>query len=513
MKFLLLMVPVASLMAWISFFPSPAHAESSELWGDHGEKWSSKGRLPDFSFAGYRAGDVAIPTPPVTTNVKNFGATGDGLTDDTTAFLKALGSIREGVIMIPEGRYKLTQQIKIRRRGVILRGDGIDKTVLLFPKSLSEVTGSSGNWSWSGGMISFEGWDNGNPLADITAPAMRGDTTLSVSSTVGIHPGQWVRVVLTDPDGSLARHLHGEQKEGAKDYHGRKLIDFASPVESVSANALVLKRSLRNDVRLNWKPALFAQSPSIEDVGVEDLTIEFPGKQYIGHHAEPGYNAISFEGVCNGWARRLHIVNADSGLFFRGHTKFCTAEAIHFSITPGRLKTGYGTDKGEPQTMPVGGHHGILIIDSSDDNLVQDFQIDFRFIHDLSVSAWAAGNVFSKGRAVDMDFDQHRRAPYANLFTQMQAGIGTRLWQSGGDLFEGPSCGAWETFWNIQTDRLQSAPEWSIEGNFIGVSSVQPAQNSETGTWWEPVLPAKLQPSNLYEAQLKRRSNKPSASE
>jgi hypothetical protein len=39
----------------------------------------------DWSFAGYREGKQAIPTPPARYNVRSFGARGDGAADDTAA--------------------------------------------------------------------------------------------------------------------------------------------------------------------------------------------------------------------------------------------------------------------------------------------------------------------------------------------------------------------------------------------------------------------------------------------
>src|SRR4051812_31415797 len=58
----------------------------SDLWGTNGELWNPIGRLPDYSFAGYRSGRGSIPEIAVTANVKDFGAVGDGKTDDTAAF-------------------------------------------------------------------------------------------------------------------------------------------------------------------------------------------------------------------------------------------------------------------------------------------------------------------------------------------------------------------------------------------------------------------------------------------
>ena len=485
----------------------------SQLWGKSGELWSPASRLPDFSYAGYRAGERSIPDLAVAANVRDYGAVGDGLADDTTAFISAIQGMPAGALLIPAGRYKITAMLKISRRGVVLRGAGTDKTTLFFPHSLTEAVGpgkgnAPGNsWSWSGGFLSFEGWDVGRQVAPVTAPALRGDKRLVVSSTEAFQVGQWVRLVLKDPDGTLARHLHADKMNGSDNYRGRELVDFASPIESIEGNAIVLKRPLRTDVRLAWTPAVFRVSPTVEDVGVEDLSIEFPETKYAGHHDEPGYNAINFQGITNSWIRRLHIINADSGVFFRGHTKFCTAESVRFTATSGRLRTGYGRDKGEPALLVVGGHHGFLLDDYAQDNLIANFQIELRFIHDTGVGTWSAGNVYSRGRAVDMDFDHHRRAPFENLFTEIVGGEGSRLWQNGGDESDGPPSAARETFWNVRTDKPQAPPAWADQGNFIGVTTASPSALSRDANWWESIDPAALMPANLYEAQKARRRN------
>ena len=60
----------------------------SELWGRSGERWTSQSRLPDFSYAGYHAGEQPIPVAEVaktseqTLNVRELGAQGDGTTAD-----------------------------------------------------------------------------------------------------------------------------------------------------------------------------------------------------------------------------------------------------------------------------------------------------------------------------------------------------------------------------------------------------------------------------------------------
>jgi hypothetical protein len=117
-----------------------AQAETSKLWGKAGELWTPQSRLPDFSFAGYHCGEVPLPDVPVVNSVARFGAKGDGITDDTAAFLKAIEETSNGALFIPEGRYVLTGVLTINKSNLVLRGAGPEKTVFVIPKSLTQVS-------------------------------------------------------------------------------------------------------------------------------------------------------------------------------------------------------------------------------------------------------------------------------------------------------------------------------------------------------------------------------------
>lgn len=70
------------------------------------------------------------------TNVKDFGAIGNGIADDTQAFLDALDILQntfgKGTLYCPRGTYKLSQKLVIARDLISIKGDGIDVTVLQF---------------------------------------------------------------------------------------------------------------------------------------------------------------------------------------------------------------------------------------------------------------------------------------------------------------------------------------------------------------------------------------------
>ncbi|MDP2990692.1 MAG: glycosyl hydrolase family 28-related protein, partial [Kiritimatiellota bacterium] len=75
---------------------------------------------------------VARPLPPKVFDVRDFGAKGDGVNDDTTSIQKAIdeaGKQGGGQVRIPAGRYAVSTTLLIRK-GVALHGDGLGSTTI-----------------------------------------------------------------------------------------------------------------------------------------------------------------------------------------------------------------------------------------------------------------------------------------------------------------------------------------------------------------------------------------------
>ena len=84
-------------------------------------------QMPDFSRVGYRWSDVEIPTVKV---VRKLKAPKDG-SDATALIQKAIDGMKKpGAILLKAGTYNIEGTIRIRRSGVVLRGEGQDKTIL-----------------------------------------------------------------------------------------------------------------------------------------------------------------------------------------------------------------------------------------------------------------------------------------------------------------------------------------------------------------------------------------------
>ncbi|HSY20232.1 MAG TPA: glycosyl hydrolase family 28-related protein [Candidatus Acidoferrales bacterium] len=484
---------------------SQAPAATSALWGTNGELWSASSRLPDFSFAGYHCGEALLPDVPRGVSVKEFGAKGDGVTDDTQAFLAVLAKAK-GAVEVPPGRYIINNILEINRGGVVLRGAGADRTVLFFPKPLQEIKPlwsattegrKTSEYSWAGGLVWFKGGFGERVLAEVTDEAKRGAKTLQLSTTKNLHPGQRVEIFEHDnADNSLATNLYSGDPGNPSKLLGSTHASLVCRITKIEGNGISVDRPLRFDVGLRWHPQIRAFEPTVSESGVENLRFEFPNQPYGGHFTEPGYNAVAFSGVADCWARNLVISNADSGIFPGG--VFCTMQNIT-----------YESARQPDAALHCTGHHGLNI--EGNDNLFTGFDYRTRFVHDLSVDHNASGNVIAHGKGVDLCFDHHERAPCENLFTDIDAGAGTRLWTCGGGADLGKHCAARGTFWNIRAAKPQKYPPAAFgppSMNLVAVQTDQPSVKKMDGKWFEAIAPGEIFPQDLHAAQLARRLGK-----
>ncbi|KIZ02518.1 cellulosome enzyme, dockerin type I [Monoraphidium neglectum] len=277
----------------------------SELFGCQGELWKATGRIGyEWSWAGYQQGSASIPWVPQVANLKTqFGAKGDGVTDDTAAMLKALDAVQSGVIFLPAGTYIMTAILNWRKP-IVLRGEGRDLTKIKFPKSMTELYGNTwveGKWvgtsqySHGTGFMNIGGWDptgrDFSKLSWVSAPAAQGDRILKIGCCASsLAVGQMVRLWMRDPgDGSLMSELHGGLADIAPEFKGyADPVRFLARIAAMGPDWIKLDRTLPVRVDLAWFPEIHRFMPMIDgSAGFEYLTVSFPWTTYPGHFKPP----------------------------------------------------------------------------------------------------------------------------------------------------------------------------------------------------------------------------------
>ncbi len=93
---------------------------------------------PDWTRAGVQGG---IPDVPTVARIEDFGARPDDGADDSAALAEAVESVGDqggGAILLGEGTWHLDMPVTVRHDGVVIRGEGADRTRVIFRYGLGE---------------------------------------------------------------------------------------------------------------------------------------------------------------------------------------------------------------------------------------------------------------------------------------------------------------------------------------------------------------------------------------
>lgn len=408
--------------------------------------------LPDFSKVGYHQGRKTRPKPKDLFNVQDFGAKKNDGIDDSPAIQKAIEKASEsgGVVVLPEGRWRIEKVLEIRRNNVILRGAGSAKTTLYSPVSLADVYGKSRSWSWSGGFVRVNPFRRSTvKLGIIAKPAKAGTRSFTVNALVKERPkkGEWLELRWHNDKGedSLLNHIYGgfipKKRMGTElqEATGPRVREWVQ-ISDTQGDQWTLSRPLLLDVRPEWRPTL-VRCASIQEVGVEGITLEFPKSKYPGHLKESGYNGLAMSLAVNCWVDDFKVVNGDSGLFMNS-CAYVTATNI---TMVGRYM-----------------HHPISLSWTSH-CLVRHWRIEAPHRHGTTLSWGAHGNVFSDGWGKNLALDCHRALPFLNLHTKIvsQQSNESRVnpLRSGGSAPRGPHSGRGNIYWNVELRFNKKAPK------------------------------------------------------
>ena len=446
--------------------------------------------LPDFSFAGYGNGLTAIPDASGTViRVDDFGASANDETDDTKAVLVAISHAHDVagpvIVRFSAGRYIVSEALRIERSDFVLQGagSGAGGTVLHFPRPLKQVDRSRSldelrqylveldkrevdpeknlddyfsEYSWSGGFIWIQKpgvreapylveYDPEiEKLADVETGA-RGTRTIVLSSTAYIDAGdivqlQWIN--RTGPDAGIIKSLYETEYESAGSNHWsfpeRPLVRQTSRVLRVDGRNVQLADPLLHDAN-DTIPAQVAAWDGLQQVGIEDLRLEFPDSPFFGHHMERGYNGIYFTSSFDSWARNIRITNADSGILSYNSANLTYKDVI----TDGARRAHYA--------VHMGNVHNVL---------AENITIMNPVLHSLSFNTQSTKCVFKNAEVfVNPTLDQHAGANHQNLFDNVTLHMEAVRAHDGPvvPVFDGSGAGYWQpghggfnTTWNLR---------------------------------------------------------------
>jgi len=197
-------------------------------------------------------------------NVKNYGATGNGSTDDTAAIDNAIGALASGAtLLFPCGTYKTASQLTINVSNIIIDGSGC-AVIHNFSSGTVTVIGGSGN-----------GNPNYGPAVALSATANELATSFTTVSNLGVAAGDYVQLQQGGKDSSGGSGDTGCDPSGCR---GEVL-----KVAAVSGNTVTVTTAVHD----TYSPSVNAATAQkilgpLSGITVKNITFDGSGSNVYG---------------------------------------------------------------------------------------------------------------------------------------------------------------------------------------------------------------------------------------
>jgi hypothetical protein len=465
-------------------------------------------RIPDFSWAGYRGGGVALPSVPARSAISPSGSA-----DDTAAIQAALDAVaklepgvngQHGAVELAAGTFHLAGTLHISASGVVLRGAGAsgpNATVLELmgaPHLAIEVKGEL-HESKIGGATA---------ITDAYVPA--GTLVIHVADASGIHAGDTLQIVKpVTPAWVHFMQMDNLSRDGQHQVWVNSDIRVRRRVRSVAGNTVTLEVPLTDSFDSQFYPGVqpavtpLEVSGQIAETGVENLQVSAP-KRAVAVNEDAEFDGIQMDDVVDSWLRSLAFWDVTTAVRIGAGAERMTIASVdvkqHVTVT----------SHAKPFHFSVNGSQILLDRVSGRGDKVMYFSTQSRSqgpVVVLHCHFLGDGNIephqrWSTGLLVD-----GCEVPSGGIHLMNRGEMGTgHGWTIG-----------WSVLWNNKASAIvvqnpPGAANWSIgdEGAQAGEALPQPGKGSKN---WGAPLPGGIveskgkhvEPASLYLQQLRER--------
>lgn len=500
--------------------------------------------LPTFSYAGYKYGEVGLPTSfsqPIF-NVTDYGAVANDNISDKEAIKATIAAAEAnssgGIIFFPPGRFIVndanptvtgiapddpSEVIRISKNNIVLKGSGSGAGgTELFQKShTTHPDMATKDWTCPYLFLFWNGEDSSNTfITNVTGNAERETYTLEVANTSNINVGQWIELYVKNNNPNFVNEELSPfsktdfyQPENLKIVNNGVEVREIHKVVSKTTNTITFKEPIHRAVNAtyDWKINNFK---ALKGVGIQDL--KYTGGfiwKHIHHKApeelypnEPvsGPNAFLSS---SGWSGIQFNHTVDSWISNVEFSAMSQAAQFLFSSNNTALNNRY---TGNP------GHNFIVANSATRCFLGRNDDLTTGVWHGAGVNGKSIGNVLWRNnhpKNGNSGMEMHASQPRSNLFDACTGGVFFNQGGATGSLpnhlknmvlwnFEGVSYG---TF-NVKSFRPNSETRYAkfimpiisgLKGFTMSSEANQYQVNESPGTH--------VDEESLYEAQLKYR--------
>ncbi|MFZ4715463.1 MAG: glycosyl hydrolase family 28-related protein [Bacteriovoracaceae bacterium] len=265
-----------------------------------GTKDQSGRFLHDFSYAGYRKGEVAIPINPpgLTYNVfTGFGADPYGKynsTPEIQAAINAASSAGGGIVYIPPGYYKIDGELVVTSSKVVIRGAGPTLTKLRFSSTPSSLA-----------HIGFYGNALSGPELFLAQDAENLSTMIKIQNASSLRVGDDISIGWKITDNFIDEHKMSGIWSIRRDFwwpiFQRKIVAINT---RVTPNVVYIDIPIRYNVKTRDFASIRKVTGYLEESGIENLGISNV-TSYVKAWTKNGVTAIVLSSVKNGWVKNI----------------------------------------------------------------------------------------------------------------------------------------------------------------------------------------------------------------
>ena len=259
----------------------------------------------DYSYCGYHRSEQPIPSAKVVTYVQPTGG------DDAALLQNAIDWVSQqkpdkqtglrGAVLLSEGTFSLSEPLRIRTSGVVLRGSGRDKTILVKKGydrgALIYIEGTHD-------VVTKETFDINDTKAGSLTVCVQGssltkDQSMALQSAT-LNPGTRISIYRPSTQEWIeslnCQSFGGGKRMGYWAWHPGDIdVRWNRQILAVKGNELTLDAPITSSIESRWggaKAVFYEQKGLINECGIENLSLE---SDY--NHAKPLDEDHCWDGV------------------------------------------------------------------------------------------------------------------------------------------------------------------------------------------------------------------------
>lgn len=416
--------------------------------------------LPDFSYAGYKQGGVALPSYQSLVVKETLHAIAGDNHQQIQAAIKRIEALPldkqgfRGVLLLKAGEYEVSKPLIISASGVVLRGEGQGKNGTLLKATSTKHRDRFIQIQGQGNGLKPRAADNKAKTQLSGKLVAVGSKRVEVNSVQGYTVGDEIAIVRTPNDLWVSERGINTAQFGWKPK--QYVIPYERTITAIEGNTLVVDIPMVESIEQQFGGGYVYRidvSQRIEQVGIENLAMQSRYHRFAVSDENRAFYAIDLREVQNAWVRDVTVKHFSHAYNLRYGARFNTLQNVAFV---------------EPNFEVTGGRHYAFNFDGGSFNLFQRCYAKKARHTFVSGSRVTGPNVFLDCVAVDSDNDSgpHHRWATGTLFDNTkgyQLRVQNRQYSGSGHGW----AGAQQLFWNSEHQEyvIQAPPyamNWAV---------------------------------------------------